>query len=109
MAKVQKASTETKVTNETKVKVTVNDVKPQILFAKRKLHKLLVGQKIADEKSTVSRPILKGGLEPEKVTEIRKAFNAIGKEMINTYPHTTMEQAEYIKAHFNVHKEKYIK
>lgn len=89
-------------------KVVVNDVKPQILYVKRKLHKYLVNEKLQGAESTVNRPIAKE-LTADERKKVRSKFTNLANEMVTKYPHTTDAQQEYIVSHFKVHAERYIK
>jgi hypothetical protein len=94
--------------NQDVVKVTVNAVKPQITFVKRKLHKFLKSEKLAAKSSTPTKP------EAVKLTEdqskkVQGVIKSGLEEMSTKYEHTTKPQITYIKNHFNNHTMKYLK
>lgn len=100
-----------KVENNTKteIKVVVNDVKPQIYFVKRRLHKMLVGEKVAAETSTTSKPEMVTGVDEKVVSKVLKTRDELLQQMKKQYTHTTPEQFQYIKNHLNVHTQRYLK
>ena len=98
-----------KVDNTTDVKVTVNEVKPQIYFVKRRLHNYLVKGDIAAKTSTTSKPEVKNGLTTKQHEEVKTVVTNLLQEMTKTYKQMTKPQVDYVTNHMvNVHTDKYL-
>lgn len=96
------------VNSSTVKKVVVNDVKPQILYIKRKLHKNLVTNKVNGEDSTVSKPTMLTNLKPAQYQKVQDIINGHVDDVKKLYPHTTADQLTYITNQLKTHTVKYL-
>jgi len=101
-----KVNSNKKVSKETKVKMS--QVKPQVTFIKRNLHKFFKEVGVVAETSTTTKPETKGASKEQK-QKVGKFLDEKWEEMKQKYPHTTETQETYMKDHFNTHFNKYLK
>jgi len=93
----------------TKKQVTVNDVKPQITFVKRHLHKFMETKGVNGKGSTKTKPVMKTKADEKVVKQVTKEMDTLFNKMLEKYPHTSSAQKSYIKNHLqNQHTPKYI-
>lgn len=93
--------------NSNTVKVNVGMVKPQITYIKRLVSKYLIGNKLQHQNNTPTKPqsIL---LTSTQSNGVQKVISNGLQNLKNLYPHTTPQQLQYIKNHFNTHTVKYL-
>ena len=107
MAETKKVTVSNQVKGGTKVskventkpepKVTVNDVKPQIVWVKRHLHNYLVNKELAGKGSTHTKPVMKTGVGEKTVKTVKGEMTKLYNSMLKKYPHTTEPQKAYVK------------
>ena len=93
--------------NQTKKTVTVNQVKSNIMFIKRRLHNHLVKNKLNHTTSTHTKPVVKGTITQQQSVNVKKQLTVYNNQMVSKYNPTTDEKT-YINNQLTKHTENYL-
>jgi hypothetical protein len=94
--------------NSNTVKVTINQVKPQVTYIKRLISKHLKSNNLQHSNNTPTKPQVKQGLTQTQLNGVQKVIKNGLNSLKTKYPHTTQPQLNYIKNHLNTHTVKYL-